>query len=260
MYPQHERALAKAQDRLLQTSDILAILLGGSIAKHSERPDSDVDLIVVVTDEDYARRRAAHQVGFLWTDVADYAGGYVEGRFISRRFLLDAAERGSEPTRHSFTGVTALHCTDAAITAALPRIPVYPEHDRQRRIESFYAQCMLYRWFFWPEGVRRNDPYLKLRGVTGVALFGARWVLAENRTLFPCQKRLAEILETCPDKPANCMRLFHTMLAEQSDEAREAFCNALVEHFGAKPCDLLSLFLEDVEMAWFTQMHDVGEW
>ena len=106
MKAHHQRALEKAQTRLLeQNPNLLAILLGGSIAKGIEREDSDVDLFVVVSDDDYSERLSANRAAFFYNDVCDYKGGYVEGKFVSRSYIREAAERGSEPTRHSFTGV-----------------------------------------------------------------------------------------------------------------------------------------------------------
>jgi len=260
MLAHHQRALDKACQRLLESSDVLAILLGGSLAKKCERPDSDVDLIVVTTDDGYQARRAEHKVAFFWKDVADYEHGYVEGRFVPRSFIIEAVDRASEPTRHSFTGVYAVHCVDPQIAEAVARIPVYPAHEQQQRIQSFFAQMMLNKWFFWSEGVRRNDPYLKHRAASEIVLFGARLILAHNQKLFPCQKRLMETLESCEKKPADIVAKANRLLLEMSDEAREDFCTAVVDFVGWPKADLLSLFLEDVETAWYTRTPAVAEW
>ena len=158
VFQHHEAAHGKAIDRLKGEPDVSVVLLGGSIAKGTERPDSDVDLIVVVGDAAYAARLSQNRVTFFWTDLTNWPGGYVEGRFVSRSFVLAAAERGSEPTRWSFTGVRAVWGDDPEILAAIPRIPVYPEADRERRMDAFMAQMVLYRRYFWPEGVRMGVP------------------------------------------------------------------------------------------------------
>jgi predicted nucleotidyltransferase len=260
MLAHHQRALDKACHRLLESADVLAILLGGSIAKKCERPDSDVDLIVVITDDGYRARRAQHQVAFLWKDVVDYPDGYVEGRFVPRSFIIEAVERGSEPTRHSFTGVYPIHCTDPEIAQAVPRIPVYPVHRQQQRMQSFFAQMMLNKWYFWSVGARGNDAYLKHRAASDIVLFGARLILAHNQKLFPCQRRLMEALAACEKKPADIVAKANRVLLELTDEARDSFCDAVIDFVGWPKADLLSLFLEDVETAWYTRTPAVAEW
>jgi predicted nucleotidyltransferase len=260
MRDHHRRAIDKAKARLLGEPDVLAVLVGGSIAKGVEREASDVDLIVVTTDAGWGARRDSQAVAFLWRDLTDYEGGYVEGRYLSRSFVLAAAERGSEPTRHSFTGVFPIHCVDAEIEAALSRIPHYPDHDRQRRIDAFLAQLQLNRWFFWHEAKRRDDPYLRARAASDIVLFGARLILAHNHMLFPCQKRLLETLAGAPEKPDNVVQLAREFLNTLTDETMEAFCRSVTDFAPWSSCDLLSRFLADVEMSWFEGGAPIAEW
>ena len=264
MRDHHRRALEKAQTRLLaEHPDLLAIILGGSIAKGIEHEHSDVDLIVVVTDDGYTKRQSANRVGFFYKDVCDYPGGYVEGRFVSRTFIADAAARGSEPTRHSFTGVYPVYCVDPAIVAWLPKIPVYPEDQHQAKIASFLAQMQLNQFFFWNEGKRRGDRYLQLHAATEIVLFGCRLILAENRILFACQKRLTEQTLAAPRKPDGFDAKLNRLLTEMSDEAKEDFCKtvmAFVSFTGWPTADPLSRFMLDVEMSWFNRTPAVAEW
>jgi hypothetical protein len=257
----HAEALDKARERLLeQVPDLLAIILGGSIAKGIERETSDVDLIVVITDEAYRKRLHDHVAGFYWPDLCDWEGGYVEGRFISRTFLEEAAVRGSEPTRHSFKGTRPVICRDPAIAELLPQIPVYPIKEQAEKIASFYAQIKLNYWYFFKEGARRNDPYLRTRAATDLVLFGYRLVLAHNRELYACQRRLKEQVEAVPDKPDGLIEKAERLLTELSDKAMEDFC-AMIEDFAdwGEP-DCLDRFLQDVEMSWFNRKHAISEW
>lgn len=256
----HAEALDKACQRLLEQSpDLLAILLGGSIAKGIEHDGSDVDLIVVITDDAYQKRLESHTVGFYWPDLCDWEGGYVEGRFLSRSFLEEAAVRGSEPTRHSFTGVQPIICRDPAIAEILPRIPLYPIDEQADKIASFLAQLKLNSWYFFKEGARRNDPYLRTRAATDLVLFGYRLILAHNRQLYACQRRLKEQIEAVPDKPADLIEKAERLLTDLSDEAMESFC-ATVENFAdwGEP-DCLDRFLQDVEMSWYNRKHAISE-
>ncbi len=175
MREHHARALEQAKTRLVMTiPDLLAIILGGSVAKGIERDDSDVDLMVVIPDSDYQSRLAENRVSFLWKDVCDYEHGYVEGRFLSRSFITEAAMRGSEPTRHAFTGTYPIYCVDPTLADELVNIPIYPMQQQQERITAFYAQMHLYSRFFWAESRRRGDRYLHVRSAAEIVLFGCR--------------------------------------------------------------------------------------
>ena len=253
--------MEKAKARLLsEIPDLLAIIVGGSIAKGIEREDSDVDLIVVITDEDYRVRLSENRVSFLWGDgFCDYAGGYVEGRFLARSFIEEASRRGSEPTRHSFTGTYPVYCVDTEIAEWLPLIPVYPEDFRHKKIASFLAQMQLNRWFFWSEGKRRGDRYLHMRAATEIVLFGCRLILAHNRILFACQKRLIEQALTAPQKPAGLEDKINQLLTGMTDEGKEDFCKAIENFADWGKIDCLSRFQIDVEMSWFNRVHAVSE-
>ncbi|HEX5324504.1 MAG TPA: hypothetical protein VFW40_12005 [Capsulimonadaceae bacterium] len=260
MRDQHQRALEKAQARLLEEAPgLLAILVAGSIAKGIDRDASDVDLIVIVPEEEYAARLAENRVGFLWRDICDYENGYVEGRFLGKDFLLAAVERGSEPTRHSFTGVYPVYCIDPGIPEILPLIPVYPETERAGKIQSFLAQMQLNRWYFWKEGVRRGDRYLQMRAATEIVLFGCRLILAHNRQLFACQRRLVEQTLAVPLKPAGLKEKIDRLLGEMTDDAVEDFCSSVISFADWGECDLLNRFLQDSEMSWFTGHCGVSE-
>jgi hypothetical protein len=249
-----------AVERLAGEPGTELVLLGGSIAKGIERPDSDVDMIVVVSDTSYQDRMQGGSVNFFYTDICDWKGGYVEGRFISRSFLLAAAERGSEPTRHSFTGVLPLWGDDPELLHALPRIPVYPDHEREARMNSFYAQLVIWSRYFWNEAIRMGDPVLQTRAASEIVLFGVRLVLAHNRVLFPCQKRLMEALDRCVDRPQGLAELTVRLVRKQETADMHAFCEAIEQCIGPRTCDVLSHFTLDVEMSWFNRSYAVSEW
>lgn len=261
MRPHHSEACEKAKARLLeQNPDLLAILVAGSIAKGIEREDSDVDLMVVLRDDQWRRRQDSGELAFLWWDVASWKGGYVEGRFLPKSFLAAAADRGSEPTRHSFTGVYPVVCRDDEIPSLLKRIPVYPEHDRARRIGAFMSQMQLNHWYFWGEAKRENDRYLLTHAATEIVRFGYRLILAHNRMLFPCQKRLVETVEKAPQKPENIVAMGTQLLMDLTNESKDAFYKAIFEFTDWGKIDSLGNFLRDVEMSWYTGSFAVSEW
>lgn len=60
-----------------------ALIVGGSLARGQEKEFSDVDVILVASDEEYARRLALKDLWYLNREIADYPGGYVDGKIFA---------------------------------------------------------------------------------------------------------------------------------------------------------------------------------
>ena len=54
MYRHHEESLENLKQYFSDREEVIALIFGGSVAKGCERPDSDLDAMVVVTDAAYA--------------------------------------------------------------------------------------------------------------------------------------------------------------------------------------------------------------
>jgi len=83
----HRRAIGNLIEAYRDDPDCLALIIGGSVAKGFARDDSDVDFMLVATDESYARRLAERDLFINRRDLTDYEGGYVDGKIIDRAFL-----------------------------------------------------------------------------------------------------------------------------------------------------------------------------
>ena len=228
--------------------------------KGTARADSDVDLILVVEDDEYARRSAENRVAAILRDCCDYEGGYVEATYVSRSFVREAAERGSEPTRNSFVDASLVYCIDPDIETWLSLIPVYPDQEKQKKIESFYAQFHLNRTYFWKKGQEANDRYLQHRAATDIVLYGCRLILAYNGILFPCHRELVEQTLTAPAKPADLRGRIERLLKAMTDAAKEEFCRGIDELSDWSGFDTVSRFVLDTEMSWYTGSPAVSDW
>lgn len=141
----------------------------------------------------------------------------------------------------------------------LSLIPVYPEADRERRLDAFLAQMSLARGFFWREGTRRGDPYLRAWSATRVVLFAARLILAHDRVLFPNQKRLMETLAQCPSCPEGFQAAAARGLSGD-ERALDEICPMADAVVGTRGVDVVARFQRDSESSWFEGSHDVAEW
>jgi hypothetical protein len=140
--------------------------------------------------------------------------------------LLDAAERGSEPTRAAFKGAIIAYSSIPHLEDILARIVVYPEHEREDKLKAFYSQVWTLRWFL-SEAERRADRYLLLWSASELALFSARLILAHNRILCPSHKWLMWEVEHAPDKPADLVQKIDALLADPSDATATSLWESL---------------------------------
>ena len=250
LYDHHQQTINNAVEFFRKDSSILAVIVGGSIAKGVARPDSDVDLILVVTAEEYARRRWEKAYTLLSYDFHDYPGGYVDAKYVDVGFLHAAAERGSEPTRDAFTGVYPAWSRLDGLEAMIARIPVYPEQDRETKMRAFYSNALIQQYFIG-HGVEKHR-FLVTHAASTMVLFAGRLLLAYNRVLFPSQKRLLERVAALAEKPGDFLNYADRLLCEPSSEAAHALMDSLngFHDWGLDWDTALGQFTEDAEFNW----------
>lgn len=261
--PHHQRAIEKITAKFEADPQVVALLLAGSIAKSVQKDNSDVDVIVILTDEAIALRQRENRLAECILELCDYKNGYADIKYFPKEFLVAAAERGSEPTRNSFIGARCLFSRDHEIPGLVARIPVYQRHEKADKMMSFFAGLQLSSVFFWWEAVKRNDPYLKTRMVSEIVLFGCRLILAHNERLFPCQKRLIEAIDACPDKPANFRALLDVFLANPTNENMKAFAECVAkwrDWCDGKGHAALTRYQQDHEQWWYLHRPYIAEW
>jgi hypothetical protein len=261
MLEHHERAIARLTAALRDDPRYLALIIGGSLAKGRARPDSDVDVLIVATDEEAAARRAAGDIQYFNREVTDWPGGYAEGKIIDAQFLRDVAERGSEPARAAFTGAVIAFSRLPGLADLLARIPVYPEAERAERMASFYAQVIIHTWYVG-EAEKRQDAYLRTWAAGQLVLFGGRLIMAYNRHLFPYHKWFMYELREIPDKPADFMERAEALLAAPTLATAEAFRDSLegFADWGLPRRLAPARFMWDSEWNWRTGHQPPTDW
>ena len=95
MYRHHEESIERLKEYFADREDVIAVIFGGSVAKGCERPDSDLDAMVVITEEAYARRTESGTTAETIDGYCTYEGGYFDVKYMTKKFLIDAAEKGS---------------------------------------------------------------------------------------------------------------------------------------------------------------------
>jgi predicted nucleotidyltransferase len=249
----HQRAIDRLTDAYRDDSDYLALIIGGSVAKGLARPDSDVDFLIVATDDVFQRRLDARDLFINRTDLCDDEGGYVDGKIISLDFLTQLADRGNEPSRAAFQGAFAAFSHIADLDALLRRIPVYPAAGHDDRIRAFYSMAFMQHWLMH-EAERHGNRYTIARAASQLALFAGRLILAHNRTLFPFHKWLLATLDAVPDKPEGLLVSIDTLLARPCGEHAAALFDTVrtFQDWGVSDLDAYTWFMTDVEWSWMT--------
>jgi hypothetical protein len=261
IHPQHQHAIERLVEIFKDDPRFPALIIAGSVAKGRARPDSDVDILLIATDQEYARRAVTQDFWYLNEAVCDYPHGYVEGKIVDLQFLRDAADHGSEPARAAFAGAWVGYTRIAEVPALLARIPVYQEADQQAKIAAFYSQVLVWNWFM-REAEKRDDHYLRTQAVANMTLYGGRLLLAHNRILYPYHKWFLEEVRRAEKKPADFMEVLAQLLAQPDKDHAQAFCDCLTafHDWGVTYEQAIVRFFQDVEWNWRDGRTPLQDW
>ena len=257
----HQRAIDRLADANRDSPDFLGLIIGGSVAKGYARDDSDVDFLIVATDEAFEERLAARDLFINRRDLCDYGGGYVDGKIINLAFLGDVAEKGNEPSRAAFEGAFVAYSHVSDLDGLVQRIPVYPELGHDARIKAFYCMAFIQHWLFL-EAERHGNRYTMLRAASQLALFTGRLILAHNRRLFPYHKWLSRTLESVPDKPGDLMTCFNELLNDPGGDSASALFELVrdFQDWGVSDLEAYTWFMTDVEWSWMSGTTPIEDW
>src|SRR5690349_12322445 len=148
----HDETLERFSDAAARRPDALGLVLVGSVARATERSDSDVDVYLVVCEEAFERARRDDRLSYTDSATATYAGGYVDVKVVSPAYLAAAADHGDEPTRASLVGARVIWSRMPHLDAALREISEPSDDYFRGRAASFIAQMRLQGGYFLAQG------------------------------------------------------------------------------------------------------------
>lgn len=261
MLAHHAETLRRTTEYFRSQPNVRGLLLGGSLAHDFASPESDVDVMIVVSDGEFEERAKAAQTCFFSREPCTYDGGYVDGKYIAPALLRDVACRGSEPARFAFKDAQVLFDESGELPALISAAARFPSEGTEDRIRRFQAQFEAWQWYT-SEAARRRDAYLMSLAVAKLILFGGRIVLAHNQLLYPYHKWFLRVLESAPDKPPGLVPAMRRLAQDRNAADVDAVAAAIrgfrswnVTHSSWPP-----LFMEDSELNWrtgFTPIDDV---
>ena len=247
----HDEAVGRYVARESARPDTLAIVLTGSVARGTERPDSDVDLYLVVTEDRWAEAYAAERLMYTEQDGIDYDAGYFDVKLATLSYLDDAADRGDDPVRDSFAASRIVFSRVDDLDARIARIqPAADEWDA--RVASFLAQARLHGGYFLKQAHESGDRLLLRHASVHLATSTARALLAANRVVFPGPKYLSALVAGLERKPRDVDALLTAAIEDPSPATADALLASLESFAGSllPPEKTLSRFVLDNELAW----------
>ena len=260
MYSHHEESILNITRKLKTDKEILAVLIGGSVAHGFAKEDSDIDIMLVISEADYLKRVESKRLHYFETEDCTYEGGYVDGKYMSVEFLEKAARQGSEPARFAFKNAICTYSAIKGIEELLTRITTYPKATKHDKISAFYAQLQAWRWYCH-EALKHSNTYLLNHSVSNLILFGGRLILAYNETLYPYHKWFLRVLSEVLHKPDNLMENINALLESQTKENVEKLFECVN---GFADWDMTNgnwpnRFMLDSELNWLNNTTPVGD-
>ncbi|HET9589124.1 MAG TPA: nucleotidyltransferase domain-containing protein [Anaerolineales bacterium] len=260
MYPHHRQSIQNVTEYFGRDPQVLALLLGGSIAHGFESRTSDIDIMIFLSEEDHQRRSRTGDIHFYNKELCTYEGGYVDGKYLSLGFLEQVAAKGSEPARFAFAGSRVLLSRVETLAELICRIAEYPVSEKAERIQRFYAQFEAWHWYCG-EALAKGNRYLLGTAVSKMTLFGGRLILAHNEILYPYHKWFLKVLEGAKDKPDDLMACVHALHESPTAQNIEAFYER-IKTFQPWSEDSLrwpARFMLDSELNWMDRRTPVDD-
>lgn len=251
MLKHHELAIEAGVARFAGDPGVLAVVLIGSLARGSERSDSDVDLLLV--NEDGHAGPCA-----LWESVDGlYKAAAFDVKMLSLARLRHAPERAGEAMRWCLAGARVLWAASpergSEITNLIARTSQVSEGHWRSLQASFIARAAIGAHIVG-EGEALGNTLMVHLGATDFVSAISRAILALNTIVYGGPKYLEAALGRCVvSLPDLATRLPAFLSAPTAVEAKALFADlfALAE-WPIAPDEIVSRYVEDHEFAWAT--------
>lgn len=252
----HEDTLQAYVAKVSAVSDSIAVVLDGSLARGTERLDSDVDVYLVVTPEAFRAADDDERLSYVDREVATYDGGYVDVKVATMEYLRAAVRDADDPTRASFIGARVAWTSDPEVPGLVAAIPELPEAEWAARADAFIAQMRLYGGYFLGQGEKLGDELLLRWAAIHLLTSAGRALLAHAHVLFPGTKYLSGLLAALPDLPEGYQDASAELLRTPTRASGARLMELVEAHaiWPLAPEQSLSRFVRDNELTWLTRI------
>ena len=251
MYKHHEETIKNISEKLRKREDVLGLLIGGSIAHGYETEISDVDIMILVSNENYNIRLKSGDMHYCENESCTYEEGYIDGKYICLDFLQKVAACGSEPARFAFDGSILSFTKIDGLQELINQIKIYPTKNKSENIKRFYAQLQAWKWYYY-EALKHKNEYLLNLSISNIVLFGGRLILAHNEILYPYHKWFLKAIESVKNKPKDFLLLIENIYSSKNEVSIETFYKSIINFtdWEIGEFDWASQFAVDSELNW----------
>lgn len=261
MYKHHEQSIENMKD-YYRKQGAIALILTGSVAKGTERTDSDLDGVVILSEEEYAEKEKNNTTTETINGLCTYEGGYFDIKYMTKQYLKELAKKGSEPARNGFAKARILFCNDAEIENILSLIPVFQKTEKEEKLLSFYSDFWLnYHYFLKSCPI---DGYMKMNTIAEIIYSIYRMILQENEILFDCNRRLEQQVASVSENAAELVSFGKKLERSQSIQDADRFVDKFIGITTYVPPKNLAVVLtrysKDFQEWWREPRPNIKEW
>lgn len=251
MSPLQHAALETFLNRYRTQTEFTAILLAGSLAHGFATDDSDIDIILVATEETFQKRSAARTLAFSLWDICNYEGGYIDCKIVSKKSLQQIAKNGSDAARYAFKDAQILLSRMDGLQPLLQEICRFPSERQADRQHRFACQLLAWKWYLSQAEAKQNA-YLQHLACQKFTLFACRLVLNHNRLLYPYHKWMLAEAKRAALQPESLQASLSDFLDTPSFDRAQSIADTLLAFLGLdeKRIDWPNQFMTDSEQNW----------
>lgn len=261
MYKHHEQSIDNMIE-YFKNQGAIALILGGSVAKGTEREDSDLDGMVILTEKDYQLKEKNNTTTETINGLCTYDNGYFDVKYMTKNYLKELAQNGSEPARNAFYKAKILFTNDEEINKILPQIPVFQKSEKGEKLLSFYSDFWMNYYYFVK--CCTLEGYMKMRTIAEIIYDVYRIILQENEILFECNRRLEVQVKSISNDTLELVELARKLENSQNMQDIDAFIEKFLKITSyVPPLDINEIFTtysKDFQEWWRVPRPNISEW
>jgi hypothetical protein len=212
----HEESIKNMTAYFQEDPEITALFLTGSAATGTERPDSDIDGVAVVSREYYLQKKKTGMTCESIWGKCTYEGGYFDIHYKTKQELITISESGTEPMRNMFSCARTLFSNDPDLPEIVSRISVFQKTEAAEKQLRYYCTLkMSYTYFL---AICKPEGFARLHTAGRIIFCLYRLILLENEILFPSIRKLEETVRRCTNKPEMIIEKCRRFIESMSDE------------------------------------------
>ncbi|MFX0016146.1 MAG: nucleotidyltransferase domain-containing protein [Promethearchaeota archaeon] len=200
LHEHHKQIINNIKLHFIHDPNVLAFITNGSVARGSAGPESDIDFILVVSDDEYKTRERNSDIQFNINSFCIPPCIEANGSAKTVNMLKWLINNGSDVSRYAFVGSNVIFSKVPNLDTLLKQITTFPSANIENRLECFYSQVKMH-YSYLEYGHYSKNIYVLYQTAILITLFGGRMILTHNKMFYPGRKWFLNQLEEAKKKP-----------------------------------------------------------